>query len=147
LGRLFDLRTGEGSISVGVKRQWKIQKLAGLPISEETRQQLITDIMRRKRPAITLYAWEINGNVANEAFFTQEEAIHNWYVKNKLWEQESLPKGVLLYEQTVSVDELLKHSKETHIQNIKLRDSQKIHVGISPSELHEDMQRTLQNQG
>ncbi len=132
---------------MGVKRQWKIQKLAGLPISEESRQQLITDIMRRKRPSITLYAWDVHGNRATEAFYTQEAAIHDWYVKNKLWESEDMPKGVLLYEGVISVDELIRHSNETHVQDVDLCGSLEIHVGISPSELHRDMQRTLKNQG
>lgn len=132
---------------MGVKRQWKIQKLAGLPISEEARQQLITDIMRRKKPSITLYAWDVQGAVAKEAFFTQEAAIHDWYVKNNLWEEEDIPKGVLLYEGATSIDQLLRHSIETHVQNVELTGSQKIHVGISPSALHEDMQRTLKKQG
>lgn len=132
---------------MGVKRQWKIQKLAGLPISEESRQQLITDIMRRKKPSITLYAWDVRRNVAEEAFFTQEAAIHNWYVKNKLWEETDIPKGVLLYEGLISVDELIRHSNETHVQNVPFNDSLEIHVGIPPSALHGDMQRTLKKQG
>jgi hypothetical protein len=132
---------------MGVKRQWKIQKLAGLPISEESRQQLITDIMRRKKPSITLYAWDVRGNRASEAFYTQEAAIHDWYVKNKLWENKDMPKGVLLYEGVISVDELIRHSTETHVQDVELSGSLEIHVGISPSALHRDMQRTLKNQG
>jgi len=132
---------------MGVKRQWKIQKLAGLPITEEARQQLITDIMRRKKPSVTLHAWDVHGGIATEAFFTQEEAIHDWYVKNNLWEKDDIPKGVLLYEGAISVDELIRHSNETHVQNVPFLGLDKIHVGISPSALHEDMQRTLKKQG
>ena len=153
LGQLFGLRTGAEStdVSMGVRRQWKIQRITSLPIREEVRQQLVADIMRRKQPAITLYAWDVHDGTASEAFFTQEAAIHNWYVKNNLWEKEDIPKGVLIYEAVISVDQLLQHSTETHVQNVALPDLRKIHVGISPSALHEDMQRisprTLKKQG
>jgi hypothetical protein len=132
---------------MGVKRQWKIKKLTELAIDPEVRQQLITDIMRRKSPRIRLYAWDVHTGTAKEAFFDQKNAVKNWYVNNRLWEQEECPKGVLLYEWAESIDQILKHSNETHIKNIPISSAQKIHVAISPSSLHEDMQRTLKNQG
>jgi hypothetical protein len=132
---------------MGVKRQWKIKKLTELAVTPEIRQQLVTDIMRRKSPQIRLYAWDVHTNIAEEAFFDQMSAVKNWYIQNRLWEQESCPKGVLLYEWAESIDQVLKHSDKTHIKNIPLASAQKIHVAISPSALHEDMQRTLKKQG
>lgn len=132
---------------MGVKRQWKIKKLSELSIQEDVRQQLITDIMRRKSPQIHLYAWDVHTNVAEEAFFDQTSAVKDWYIKNRMWEKEACPLGILLYECAVSIDTLLKHSNASHITHLPLPLAQKIHVAISPSALHEDMQRTLKKQG
>lgn len=129
---------------MGVKRQWKIQKLTALPIAENVRNELITDIMRRKKPSIRVYAWNVHEGVAEKAFFQQQAAIYDWYTQKKLWEAEDMPKGVLLYEWRVSVDEMLKCYKQEMILNLPVSQETEINVGISPSDLHEDMQRILE---
>lgn len=129
---------------MGVKRQWKIQKLTALPIAEDVRNQLITDIMRRKKPNIRVYAWNVHEGVAEKAFFQKQLAVYDWYTQKKLWESDDIPKGVLLYEWTVSVDEMLKHFKQEMILNLPVSQSTKVNVGITPSSLHEDMQRILE---
>lgn len=128
---------------MSVKRQWKLHKVASFPIDEDTRQQLVTDIMRRKTPSIRLYAWDIHEGIATEAFFKQQSAIYDWYTKKRLWESAELPKGVLLYEWSASVDDVLHHSKNEKVTNVPVSQEREILVGISPSTLHEDMQRIL----
>jgi hypothetical protein len=131
---------------MGVKRQWKIQKITSLPISEEVRHQLITDIMRRKRPSVHVYAWDIHEGVARKAFLQQQSAVYDWYTKKRLWEVEEPPKGVLLYEWSAPVDDVLKNSGDDCICNLAVSKERKFHVGISPSDLHRDMQRILKNE-
>ena len=130
---------------MGVKRQWKIQKITSLPIAEEVRNQLITDIMRRKKPTIRVCAWDVHDGIAEEAFFQQQTAIYDWYTKQRLWEAKTPPKGVLIYEWPVPVDILLRSAEKEKIVKVPVSQERKFHVGISPSSLHEDMQRILAN--
>jgi hypothetical protein len=129
--------------SMGVKRHWKIQKLAQLPLSEETRAQLIQDIMRRKQPHVPVYAWDVSNGIAQKVFVTKNEAIKDWYVNKRIWEQEAPTCGVLLHSWKVKVDELLQNSKNTKLRNMALPEDAIMDVTVIPSSLQEDIRRTL----
>lgn len=123
-------------------------KLAGLPIEEDVRKQLVADILRRKQPTINLFAWNVSSSgIAEEAFFSPRETVKNWYVSQKIWEKKNIPRGIVVHTWKTHVDEILKHTSNNSVRNISLTESKKISVGISPSELHEELQRTLENQG
>lgn len=133
---------------MSVKRQWKIMKLAKLPIEEEVRSKIITDILRYKHPSINMYAWKVSSSgVAEEAFFSPREAVKNWYVSQKLWEKAEIPKGIVVHTWKTQVEEILHHISDNSVRNMTLTENRKIAVAISPSELHEEVQRTLGNQG
>jgi len=122
-------------------------KLSEIPMQTEIRQRLIEDIMRRKKSKIKLYCWEIQDKVIQEAFLTQTQAVHNWYVKNKVWETPEPSKGVLLYEHESTIDEILKHIVEKRIEKIPINEIPQTVIGLFPQQLHEDLRQTLQKQG
>ena len=121
-------------------------KLAGLPIEEDVRKKLVEDILRHKKPKISLFAWNVSSGIAEEAFFSPREAVKNWYVTQKVWEKEEIPKGILVHTWKTNVENILSHTSNNSVRKIPLTESQKIQVGISPSKLHEEVQRTLENQ-
>ena len=131
---------------MSVKRQWKVMKLAGLPIDEEVRKELVEGILRHKKPKISLFAWNVSSGIAEEAFFSSREAVNNWYVSQKIWEKNVIPKGIIVHTWKTNVDDILQHTANNSVRNISLTESQEIQVGISPSELHEELQQTLGNQ-
>jgi hypothetical protein len=135
---------------MGVKRQWKVMKLRQLPMDESVRGQLIKDIISHKHPSTQLYAWDVHHEgvhlVAKQAFFNRQEAVRNWYVTNKLWEQESPPSGIVVYAWKTDVDNIIKHAKDASVREIQLPRKREMDVAILPSSVQEDIQRTLQNQ-
>jgi hypothetical protein len=122
-------------------------KLAKLPMEEEVRNNIVKDILHYKHPTINLYAWKVStGGIAEEAFFSSHAAVKDWYVSQKLWEKDELPKGIVVHTWKTHVEEILHHISDNSVRNITLTENRKIEVAISPSELHEDVQRTLENQ-
>jgi len=131
---------------MGVKRQWKVMKLRSLSINEDIRKQLIHDIISRKNPTISLYAWNVRDDIAEEAFFAQRDALRDWYLKNRKWESETESTGVLVHHWKVDANQLLKHVSSGRVRNAPLAENADVDVAVIPSSLQLDMQRTLQKQ-
>ena len=136
---------------MGVKKQWKVMKLRQLPMNEDTRRQLIKDIISHKQPSARLYAWDVHHEgvnlVAKQAFFNQQDTLKNWYIGNKLWEQESPPSGVVVYSWKTDVDNIVKHTKSASVREIQLPRKREMDVAILPSSTQEDIQQSLKKQG
>lgn len=132
---------------MGVKKQWRLMKIAELPLAEDVRRELIDKVMRRRGARLALYCWENKEGVAPIAFFSKMEAVKNWYIKNHLWEQKEIPRGVLLYEWQVPLKTIIDHLKDSEITNIPIAEEHVIEVALPLSELHTDIQQTVQNQG
>ena len=128
---------------MGVKRQWKVMKLRSLSINEDIRKQLIHDIISRKNPTISLYAWDVKDGIAEEAFFAQRDALRDWYLKNRKWESETESPGVLIHHWKVDANQLLKHVSSGQVRNAPLAENTDVDVAVVPSSLQLDMQRTL----
>lgn len=131
---------------MGVKRQWKVMKLRSLAINEDTRKRLIHDIISRKKPTISLYAWDVHNGIAEEAFFVQRDALRDWYLKQRKWESETESTGVLVHHWKVDVNQLLKHVTKGRVRNAPLAETSDVDVAVMPSSLQLDIQRTLKNQ-
>ena len=121
-------------------------KLRSLPIHEDTRKQLIHDIISRKNPTISLYAWDVRDGIAEEAFFAQRDALRDWYLKNRKWETEAESTGVLVHHWKVDTNQLLKHVSDGRVRKAPLAEETDVDVAVVPSALQLDMQRTLQKQ-
>lgn len=131
---------------MGVKRQWRLMKIAELPLAEEVKRDIIDKIIRQRDAKLTLYCWENKNSVAPEAFFSKQDAVKNWYVKNRLWEQESIPKGVLLYEWNVSLKTIVDMLKDNKLCNMPISEEHTIEVALSLQKLHEEIKQTVQKQ-
>ena len=125
---------------MAVKRQWKIMKLQSLPIHEEVRKKLIFDIISRRNPTISLYAWEVKDGIAEEAFFTQKAALRDWYLKHRKWESEAESPGVLVHNWKVTANQLLKHVVSGRVRNVLLAENGNVDVAVMPSSLKVDLQ-------
>ncbi len=121
-------------------------KLWSLPIHEDTRKQLIHDIISRRNPVISLYAWDVRDGIAEEAFFTQRDALRDWYLKNRKWESETESMGVLVHHWKVDTNQLLKHVSDGRVRKAPLAENADVDVAVIPSSLQLDMRQTLQNQ-
>jgi hypothetical protein len=133
---------------MGIRRQWKIVKLSQLSTDESVRNRLIESIMRRQKAQVQLYAWDTNAacDATPRAFFSENEAVRDWYVKTRVWEEAKCPSGVVLRKWSMGVDELLQYVKEGEVRNVPIPPTVEMDVGIIPSTLHEDMQQTLKKQ-
>jgi len=135
---------------MSVKRQWRVMKLRQLSMDESVRAQLIKDIISRKHPTIQLYAWKVRHKgvnlIAEQAFFNRQEAIKDWYMAKRVWENEEPPSGVVIYAWKMCVDDIIKHADGTTLREMKLPRQREMDVVIPPSSIQEDIQRTLQNQ-
>ena len=130
---------------MGIRRQWKIVKLSQLAMDEQVRGSLIESIMRRKKAQVTMFAWSASDDYAPQAFFSEHDAVRDWYVKKRIWEEDICPSGVVLHTWKMGVDELLRCAKNGEVRNVPIPPTVEMDVGIIPSTLHEDMQRTLES--
>lgn len=125
-------------------------KIVELPLDEEVKRDVIDKIIRQRteRSArLPLYCWKNEDGVASEAFFSKQDAVKNWYIKNRLWEQKNIPKGVLLYEWSAPLNEIIEHLKDNKIIDIPISTNSSVQVALSLQEFHEDIKQTLQKQG
>lgn len=122
-------------------------KLAQVPMDTELRQRLVDALVKRKKSSIKVYCWEDKNGIAPEAFLSQSQAVTSWYVKKRLWEQEEIPRGAVVYQWEIPLDELLEFIEEKKICNIPIPKKRLMEVAILPSELHQDLRQTVQKQG
>lgn len=132
---------------MAVKRQWKVLRLMELPIREDVRKRLIHEIISRKNPKISVYTWKISEGTAPEVFFTQRDALKDWYLSQRVWEEADARSGTLIYEWQIDASTLVRHSKKGRIQNVPVPESHDVDVAVMPSSLKKDIQQTLQKQG
>jgi hypothetical protein len=132
---------------VSVRKHWAMTKLTQLEMDKDTRQQLIEGILRQSHPKIALYAWDIAEGVAAKAFFTQTDALRDWYLSNRMWESSSVPTGIVVHTWKMNVEEILRHSTKGVLCEVPQNKTAKIDVVVFPSELQEDIQRSLKKQG
>jgi len=133
---------------MGVRRQWKVLKLSQVEMDSDTRVKLIEAITRKKDIQVTLYAWDVDPlqQVAREAFFTEQAAIKDWFLQKRLWEADTPPPGVTLRKWAIGVDDIMGNIHNMKLRNIPLSLNAEIRVGIIPSSLYEDLQRSLKKQ-
>lgn len=133
---------------MGVRRQWKILKLANIEMDGNTRAKLIEAITRKKNIQVTLYAWDIDSihQIAQEAFFTEQAAMKNWLLQKRIWEMVSAPTGIPLYSWKISADDIMEHIHDMKLRNVPMPLTTEMSVGIVPSSLYEDLQRSLKKQ-
>lgn len=131
---------------MGVKRQWRLMKITELPLDEEVKRKVVDKIIRQRSAKLTLYCWQNENGVAPEAFFSKKDAVKNWYIKNHLWEQEDIPKGVLLYEWSISLNMVTEHIKDGKVCNVPIDKNSTLEVALSLKNLHEELKQTVQKQ-
>lgn len=133
---------------MGVRRQWKVLKLSKIEMTGDTRAKLIEAITRKKNIQVALYAWSTDPiqHVAQEAFFTEQAAVKNWLLQKGTWEMASPPAGVPLYKWKMGVDDIMEHIHDMKLRNVPMPLTTEMSVGIVPSSLYEDVQRSLKKQ-
>ena len=131
---------------MGIRRQWKIAKISQISMDSGMRSGLIESIMRRKKTPVMLYAWDANDGTATRAFFTEHEAVRDWYAKKHIWEEEKCPSGVVLHKWLAGVDDILRYAEGGEVRNVPLPPTVEMDVGIVPSSLHMDMQRCIDHE-
>jgi len=134
---------------MSVKRQWKVAKLSQLSIDPGVRRGLIEAVLKRSKKQVMLYAWKVNSayNLAERAFFTQTEALTDWYLINRVWETTQEKPATTLYAWSMRVDDLVKYIQDGELRKVPVTESPDLDVAIIPSDLQEDIQRSLKKQG
>jgi hypothetical protein len=94
---------------------------------------------------VKLYAWKVDpsDNLAERAFFSQRAALTDWYAQERIWEEDEPPKGVVIHEWEICVDDLIPLIKGGKVLNSRLTEDARIEVATMPSDLYGDIQQAL----
>jgi hypothetical protein len=130
---------------MSLRRQRQVLKLSELDADPKIRQKLIEGIIRRKHRKVKLYAWKVDpsDNLAERAFFSQRAALTDWYAQERIWEEDEPPKGVVIHEWEICVDDLIPLIKGGKVLNSRLTEDARIEVATMPSDLYGDIQQAL----
>ena len=129
---------------MSLRKQRIILKLTELEISPSTRREIIESILKKKKKTTRLYAWKVDSKkIAEEAFLTKNDAVKNWYLTKRVWEQEEEYPGVLMYSWEASPEEFTKYIQAGKVVKIPLGEEAQNEVVTPPSTLHKDIQNTL----
>ena len=133
----------------GIKTGFRIKKAVDLPLDEETKKEIIKAIIKRdKNKKVKVYSWKRDSKVISEVFFSKKEAIKNWYITEKIWEQEGSEKNKILWIWEAELFPLLQYIKKAKIQNVPVEMLKECGIEIEQAlpGLTEDIKRTLKKQ-
>jgi hypothetical protein len=129
---------------MSLRKQRTMLKLTELKISPEIRKTLVESILNKQSSPLRLYAWDITyKDTAQEAFFTKNDAIKDWYTAQRIWEQERECPGVLLYSWELPPAELTKYIQNGKVAKIPLSENCQKEIVTPPKNFHQDMQQTV----
>jgi hypothetical protein len=135
---------------MSVRRTWKITKLASIKaLTPSLRKEIIEDIVRHHPKIINLYAWDVNENIADSAFFSAKSTLGDWLRQKgaKLkFENKDVPQKLVLHEWSIKATDIIRYIHEQQIRNIPVPLNH-IQFDIDiPSYIFEDILQTLKNQ-
>ncbi len=109
---------------MSVRRAWIIGKVATLELPPKLKEELLTDIFRKKKRSIRLYAWNIVGGVAPEAFLTKQAAVRSWIrdVGAKLSFTGDHPEYVTLVQWDIPLKRLPQFVRKCRLQEVPVKD-------------------------
>jgi len=128
---------------MSVKRVWKINKIASLPLPPELREDIINHIVRRQPADIKLYAWKIKERIATQAFVTKSTLLGDWGKQCGsllLRENKTFPSEIKIVEWNTNIYDVIPYIKEGKISKIQIKaKAWKIIDLPVPNSLQEDL--------